>query len=72
MAQVMIVIIVFVMFIFKAPATPMGVLMTSIVLMMTPWIPMLFGFGETIAAVIILVNLATGAFAYKAFAARTE
>ena len=46
--------------------------MAAIVLVMTPWIPVFFGYGSTLAAVIILVNVAAGAFTYKVFAARTE
>ena len=72
MAQTMIVIIVSVMFTFAASPTPKGVMMAAIVLVMTPWIPVLFGFGSTMAAVIVLVNVAAGAFSYKVFAARTE
>ena len=72
MAQTLIVIIVSVMFSFKARPTPAGTMMAAIVLIMTPWIPVLFGFGSTIAAVIVLVNVSAGAFSYKVFAARTE
>ena len=70
--QILIVILVFAMFLFKAPSTPQGTIMAAIVLIMTPWLPVLFGYGETIAAVIILVNVSAGSFAYKVFAARTE
>ena len=71
-AQTLIVILVYGMFIFKAPATPWGIILAVVVLVMTPWVPVLFGFGSTIAAGIILVNVLAGAFSYKAFAARTE
>ena len=72
MAQTLMVILVYVMFLYQAPATPWGILLTSVVLVMTPWVPVLFGYGSTIAAGIILVNVLAGAYSYKVFAARTE
>ena len=72
MAQTLIVILVYLMFILRAPATPWGVMLSAIVLILTPWIPVVFGYGSTIAAAIILANVGSGAFTYKAFVARTE
>ena len=63
---------VFVMFLARAPQTPLGVMMASVVLIVTPWVPVIFGFGDTIAASIVLVNVLSGSFVYKMFAARTE
>ena len=40
--------------------------------MLTPWVPVFFGYGSTVAASITFVNIAAGAFAYKIFFARTE
>ena len=40
--------------------------------MLTPWVPVIFGYGSTIAASINFVNIAVGAFAYKVFVARAE
>ena len=71
-AQTLIVILVFVGFLYKMPATPTGIIQAAVVLVMTPWIPVLFGYGSTISAGIILVNVVAGAFSYKVFAARTE
>ena len=70
--QATITILVFGLFLMKTPASPLGVMTATIVLIMTPWIMVLFGFGSTIAAVIVLVNVATGSFAYKALMGRTE
>ena len=72
MAQMLITIIVFVGFLFTAPATPWGLILGAVVLIMTPWIPTFWGFGSTIAASIVGINVAVGAFTYKAWAARTE
>ena len=68
----LITIIVFVGFLFTAPATPWGLILGAVVLIMTPWIPTFWGFGSTIAASIVGINVAVGAFTYKAWAARTE
>ena len=72
MAQTLIVILVYSMFLFTAPSTPWGTTLSALVLIMTPWVPVMFGYGSTISGAIILVNVAAGAFAYKVFAARTE
>ena len=72
MAQTLVVILVFIMFVFSAPPTPWGIIMSAIVLILTPWAPVLFGYGSTMAAAIVLINVVTGAFAYKAYFARTE
>ena len=72
MAQTLIVILVYIMFLFRAPSTPWGVMLTAVVLILTPWVPVVFGFGDTIAASIVFVNVVAGAFVYKVFAARTE
>ena len=48
------------------------VLLAAMVLCLTPWIPTFWSIGDPIAGVIILANLANGAFVYKAFFARTE
>ena len=72
MAQTLIVIFVYVLFVRAAPATPRGIMAAAGVLILTPWVPVLFGYGSTIAASITLVNVVSGAFVYKVFAARTE
>ena len=71
-AQLLITILVFVMFMARAPQTPWGVMMASVVLILTPWAPVMFDIGDTIAASIVFVNVLSGAFVYKVFAARTE
>ena len=59
-------------FMLTAPATPWSLIMGAVVLTMTGWVPVLFGFGSTIAASIVAVNVVVGAYTYKAWAARTE
>ena len=72
MAQVLITVLVFVGFMLTAPATPWGVMLAAIVLIATPWVSTFWGFGSTIAASIVAVNVAVGAFCWKTWAARTE
>ena len=43
MAQTLIVIIVFTMFIFTAPQTAWGIGLSAVVLILTPWVPVLWG-----------------------------
>ena len=71
-AQMVIVVMVYLAVILKTPGTVWGVWVAAITLIMTPWVPVLFGFGDTIAASINLINVPAGAFVYKVFAARTE
>ena len=70
--QSLIVIIVYIMFLRGAPSTPMGIIMSAVVLILTPWVPVLFGYGDPLAAGIIFVNVLAGAYCYKVFVARTE
>ena len=72
MAQSLIVILVYVMFLYKTPSSPQGIMMAAIVLILTPWGPVLLGFGDSFAAAIILVNVIAGAYAYKSFTGRSE
>ena len=72
MAQTLIVIMVYTGFLFKSPASPWGIMLSGAVLILTPWIPTFWGFGDQIAASIVLVNVLAGSLAYKAFFARTE
>ena len=72
MAQTLVVILVFVGFLFGAPATPWGIVLSTIVLVLTPWVPVLFGYGSTMAASIVLMNVAFGAYSFKAWFSRTE
>ena len=72
MAQTLITIITYIGFLLRAPRTDWGVILTAIVLIMTPWVPVLFGYGSTMAGVIVFVNVLAGAYVYKIFFARTE
>ena len=60
--------------VFKRSTRPQAfeVLLAGIVLCLTPWVPVIWGIGDLIAGVIIVANVANGAFVYKAFFARTE
>ena len=71
-AQALITLIVSGMVLFKTTATPFGVISAAVAIVLTPWIPTFFGFGDSIAASIVGVNVAAGAFTYKVFVARTE
>ena len=72
MVQALITVIVFVGFMLTVPATPWGLLLGAVVLITTPWLPVVFGFGSTIAASIVAINVLAGAFTYKAWVGRTE
>ena len=56
----------------RAATTPAGVGLTSVELILTPWLPVLFGYGEPMAAVLVAFNVVVGAFAYKVSVARGE
>ena len=72
MAQALITVIVFVGFMLTVPASSWGLILGAVVLIATPWIPTFWGFGSTIAASIIAVNVVAGVYCYKVYAARTE
>ena len=69
MVQSLIVIMVYAAFIFKTKATPRGMIAAAVVLVLTPWVPAFFDFGDPIGASIVFVNVVLGAYAYRAFAA---
>ena len=70
--QSLIVLIVYGAMIATCRPTPWGILLCALALMLTPWVPVFFGYGSTIAASIIFLNILAGAFSYKVFMARTE
>ena len=70
--QSLIVLLVYAALIFTCKPTPWGIMLCALALMLTPWVPVMFGYGSTVAASIVFVNIAAGAFAYKVFFARTE
>ena len=72
MAQVLITVLVFVGFMLTAPATSWGLFLSAVVLVMTPWVPTFWGFGSTLAASIVFINVALGSYCYKVYVARTE
>ena len=57
-AQLLVTISVFAMFLYKTPTTPWGIIMAAAVLILSPWVPAVaFGFGDTIMASIVFVNV---------------
>ena len=72
MAQMLIVLIVFVGVLLKTPPTPWGVMLAAFALILTPWIPTFWGFGSSIAASIVGVNVLVGSYTWKVWAARAE
>ena len=70
--QLLITIVVFGTFLARAPSTPRGIMMAAAVLMLTPWVPVIMGYGDVFAASIVFLNIATGAYAYKSWVERTE
>ncbi len=70
--QSLIVLMVYAGLIFTCKPTPWGILLCALALMLTPWVPVIFGYGSPVAASIIFVNIAAGAFAYKVFVARAK
>ncbi len=67
--QMMVTILVYAMFLYRTPATPQGMVMCAIVLVLTPWGPAIIGFGDLIAASIVLINVIAGGYAYGAYRA---
>ena len=65
-------ILVFVAFLGIAPKTPIGIMMAAVVLMVTPWVPVIFGLGDTIAASIVFINVLVGGYGYKMLAAQQD
>ena len=70
--QLLITIVVFGTFLARAPSTPRGIMFAGLVLMLTPWVPVILGYGDVFAASIVFLDIATGAFAYKVWLGRTE
>ena len=69
--QMLIVIFVYLMTLRAAPATPWGIMMAATVLILSPWVPFIFGFGDPIAAGIVLINVVCGGYAWKMLGQRT-
>ena len=43
-----------------------------LVLVLSAWVPVMLGFGEPFAAAVMMMNVALGAFSFKAWMARSE
>ena len=71
-AQALIVILVYAGFLFRSPSDPWSILIAAVVLIMTPWVPVFWDFGEPVAAALVGLNVAAGAYAYKSWAAGPE
>ena len=70
--QTLIVIIVYTVYLFTAKSTAWSVPMAAIVLVMTPVVPVIFGFGDPLAAAGTLFNVVVGTYSYKMLGASTE
>lgn len=57
---------------FTISNSPLGIGLAATVVILTPWVPVLSGFGSTAAAAIVFMNVGLGYFAHKSFVDRTE
>ena len=71
-AQVLIVLMVYAAVLLRGARNETTVMVSALALILTPWIPAFFGVGTQTLSVIMLLNVALGAFLYKAYFARTE
>ena len=58
--QTVITIIVGAIALARAPRAPAGVVLAAVVLVSPPWVPVLFGYGEPMAAVLVAFNVVVG------------
>ena len=70
--QALLVVFVYAGVLWRTPATPWGVITAALALVLTPWVPVFYGLGSTMAASVVGVNVAAGAYCWKVWAARTE
>lgn len=66
-AQNLIVLMVYGMWAVRKNHSTNSLLMGGVILVLTPWVPVMFQFGTPMAAVINMVNLLLGAYVYKYF-----
>lgn len=66
-AQNLIVILVYGMWAVRKNHSTSSLLWGGVILVLTPWVPVIFQFGTPMAAVINMVNLGLGAYVYKYF-----
>ena len=71
-AQNLIVLTVYFFWAFKGIKMSSSLLLGGAILVLTPWIPVIFAFGSVHAAAINLVNILLGAFVYKYFFSARE
>ena len=71
-AQMLITLLVYAGVLWRTPTTSWGVMTAALALVLTPWIPTFWGYGSTMAASVVGVNVALGAYCWKVWAARTE
>ena len=64
-AQNLIVLLVYALWMWKGAQTVQSLMIGGFILVLTPWVPLMFGMGDPIAAVINFVNVLLGAYVYK-------
>ena len=72
MTQSMIVLLVYFLYMSRAPATAWGLWIGVGALVGTAWVTVFLGFGSIMGASMALLNIISGAFLYKGWIARTE
>ena len=66
-AQYLIVVLVYGVWMWKRSHSTQSLLFGGIILVLTPWVPVIFGMGTVTAAVINFCNILLGAYVYKYF-----
>ena len=70
--QFALVVIVYASWMFRRRHTVQSLLLGAVILVLTPWITVIFGVGDVVGAVINSMNVALGAYVYKYYFDRTE
>ena len=64
-AQCLIVLLVYASWMWKEKHSAYSLILGGTVLVLTPWVPVIFGLGTVLAAVINFTNILLGAYVYK-------
>ena len=64
-AQSLIVLLVYAVWMWKGQHSTYSLILAGLILVLTPWVPVVFGLGTVTAAVINFVNILLGAYCYK-------
>ena len=71
-AQNLIVLLVYVIWMWKGAQTVKSLMIGGFILVLTPWVPVVFGMGDIVSAVINFVNILLGAYVYKYYFESSE